>query len=129
MDPWDSAWRSLADADFSAALRYGWRAATNAARTQDDQSLTELARLADEVVARTEGAQHADAQRLGAYCRACLTEPRDPADGFWGLGRLFSRGQRRKTCPDCAESIALNARLCRFCGYRYPDLASDHPAG
>ncbi|HEY1777621.1 MAG TPA: zinc ribbon domain-containing protein [Solirubrobacteraceae bacterium] len=24
-----------------------------------------------------------------------------------------------KTCPDCAESVAAAARVCRFCGYRF----------
>jgi Uncharacterised protein family UPF0547 len=34
--------------------------------------------------------------------------------------------REEKTCPDCAELVAAQARVCRFCGYRFasPPLAS-----
>jgi len=27
--------------------------------------------------------------------------------------------REEKTCPDCAESVLAQARVCRFCGYRF----------
>jgi uncharacterized protein UPF0547 len=27
-----------------------------------------------------------------------------------------------KTCPDCAEPVRMDARVCRFCGYRFGEL-------
>jgi hypothetical protein len=34
-------------------------------------------------------------------------------------------GDETKVCPDCAETVKAEARVCRFCGYRFlPDNAS-----
>ena len=33
---------------------------------------------------------------------------------------------RTKTCPDCAETVNADARVCRFCGYRF-DQARERP--
>ncbi len=27
--------------------------------------------------------------------------------------------QQTKTCPDCAETILVNAKVCKHCGYRF----------
>ena len=135
MDSADSATRAFTAGDFSGALRQGWRAATAAARVQDEAALATIAALADRIAESLRGSpgspsarasQASDADRLADFCRACLSEPRDPAAGFWGLGRFFNRTQSRKPCPDCAESIAVRAKVCRFCGYRYPE--ADAPA-
>lgn len=134
MDSVESASRAFTAGDFSGAVRHGWRAATSAARVQDESTLASLAALADRTAAALRSdpgapgareAQAADADRLADYCRACLIAPRDPAASFWGLGRFFQRSQSRKPCPDCAESIALRAKVCRFCGYRYPEASDE----
>ena len=33
---------------------------------------------------------------------------------------------RTKTCPDCAETVNAEAKVCRFCGYRF-DQARESP--
>ena len=35
----------------------------------------------------------------------------------------FDPGQLSKKCPDCAETIKLEARVCRFCQARFDDQA------
>lgn len=36
------------------------------------------------------------------------------------------RGAERKICPDCAETVLSEARVCRYCGYRF-EPAVDEP--
>jgi hypothetical protein len=35
-----------------------------------------------------------------------------------GCGGLFIAGLTKK-CPECAESVKMDARKCRFCGFRF----------
>jgi len=32
-----------------------------------------------------------------------------------------------KTCPDCAELVRIDARACRYCGYRFDDVIPEDP--
>jgi hypothetical protein len=45
-------------------------------------------------------------------------------------GRVLAERATVKTCPDCAELVKLEARLCRFCGYRFeaPSPALNPPS-
>lgn len=40
---------------------------------------------------------------------------------------LVEQRQRRK-CPDCAELIMIDAKVCKHCGYRFAQPASNQPA-
>jgi hypothetical protein len=31
--------------------------------------------------------------------------------------------QPKRVCPDCAEKVQQRALVCRFCGFRFTDLA------
>lgn len=37
-----------------------------------------------------------------------------------GLERYKQHKRSRKRCPDCIELVKVEARVCRYCGYRFP---------
>jgi hypothetical protein len=75
--------------------------------------------LAEEVASTATGETRDEAETLASYCAACIIKPRDTNPSPWSMKRLFSWGSGKKLCPDCAESIQADAKVCRFCGYRY----------
>lgn len=119
-DPLADARRALDSGNPEQALRLAFKVAKPAVRQQDDATLMLAAALATEVAARSQGRVHKEASQLSVYWLACIDEPRDQQPHAWSFLSMFKRQKReaREPCPECAESIVVGAKVCRFCGHR-----------
>ena len=119
-DPLADARRALEAGNPDAALRLAFKAAKPAVRHQDDETLRLAAAFATDVAERSQGRVQKEASQYSVYWRACIEEPRDQQPNAWSFRKWFQRGPRdaRMPCPECAESIVVGAKVCRFCGHR-----------
>lgn len=90
--------------------------------SQNAVLLADAAAFADEVATVSSGSVQEEARQYAAYWAACIVEPRDQQASAWNVKSWFRRSPReeRIPCPDCAEPIMKDAKVCRFCSYRFP---------
>lgn len=57
-------------------------------------------------------------------------EERELEDDDWPEQSKFTRidAKDTKKCPDCAEEIKLEAKVCRYCGKRFDEPSGTEPA-
>ena len=115
---------ALRDVDLGrsgSALRNAWLGVDEAIREGDEESLAFAHGLGQRLAADTQGGQRSEAERLVAYCDACLGGAGGgvrPTSLLYRMFRLGGRSEARQECPQCAESIAAGAKICRFCGHQ-----------
>lgn len=102
-----------------AAIGSGWDAANEALVAGDRESVEDVRRLATAIASATGGRLADDATTLANYCRLSLEGVGTGVQASSVVGRMFGRTKRRK-CPDCAEKISQEARVCPHCRYRFP---------
>ena len=119
-----AARKALEDARLKRALRLAWEAALQSNSSNDREGLEEVIDLAQAIRDRSQGRTREDASTLAAYCAGARDHPQPPR--LFGLRRGRSGDQQKaatpevgKVCPDCAETVKREARICRFCGHRF----------
>ena len=120
----DPARKALEGGRLERALRLAWRAALRSGSSNDREGLEEVIGLAEAIRDRSQGRTHEEASTLAIYCERARDNPR-PARLFGLLSGRFDDRTRPgtpeagKVCPDCAETVKLEAQICRFCGHRF----------
>lgn len=119
----DRARDEFAHGKLATSLRTAWGAVNQAMLDGDEGVVKSAGELALVLRDTSEGNVRDNADTLARCCRAVL-------DGVGGgvaapgvLDRLFGRvgrdgREKRMRCPECAEDVHVDAKVCRHCGYR-----------
>ena len=124
-DQLQAARAAWADGNARSATAAGWKAVNDAMILGDRGVVADVGALADGIAHASGGKVAGDAAKLAEYCRLCLEGVGNGTQARSVLGRLIGRSRKRK-CPDCAESISSEAKVCPHCRYRFP--LEDPPA-
>lgn len=99
------------------AISLAWDAVNRAMDHGDDEILRQAADLARVIANEKQGSVGREAQRLADYCGYCLSGVGNGSRSEGVLG-LIAGWRRKRKCPDCAEPISREARVCPHCGFR-----------
>ena len=114
-----AAEQSRLSGKFADAVGLAWIAIRPAVLQQDGELLQWGVEFGATVAAQAEGETRIEAERLSAYCAACLANPRDTTSSG-SIRQWFARGRaRRKTCPSCHHAVDAEALFCSHCGHEF----------
>ncbi len=113
----------LANGHPRRSLSAAWRAADSSLREGDADALRAIIAMCDELVEHPDRRVANDARQLSSYCQHTLDGAGGGVESHTIIARLSRMRQPKRVCPDCAEKVQQRARVCRFCGFRFPDLA------
>jgi hypothetical protein len=121
--------QELAAGQHAAAGRTAWQAVNQAMLESNRRCVGDALEVARSLAAVTDGRTRDDMETLERYCQAVIDGAGGGVDGTGVMNWIFSRRTKapptdRMRCPECAEDIHVDAKVCRFCGHRLPPRTS-----